>query len=32
MGAGEAVDANLIKVNDVLIDGAGTQADPFGPV
>ena len=32
MQAGEVVDANIIKVNDVLIDGAGTQADPFGPV
>jgi len=32
MQVGEVVDANIIKVNDILIDGAGTQADPFGPV
>jgi hypothetical protein len=32
MQAGEVVDANIVKVNDVFIDGVGTQADPFGPV
>jgi hypothetical protein len=32
MQAGDVVDANIIKVNDVIIDGAGTKADPFGPV
>jgi hypothetical protein len=32
MQTGEVVDANIVKVNDVFIDGVGTQADPFGPV
>jgi hypothetical protein len=26
------MDSNIIKVNDVFIDGTGTQADPFGPL
>jgi hypothetical protein len=25
------IDANIIKVNNVTIEGAGTEADPFGP-
>ena len=32
MQAGEVVDANIIKVNDVFVDGTGTKADPWGPV
>jgi hypothetical protein len=30
--AGAVVDANIIKVNDVFVDGSGTKADPWGPV
>jgi hypothetical protein len=32
MQAGEVVDANLVKVNDIFVDGTGTKADPWGPV
>jgi hypothetical protein len=32
MQAGEVVDANIVKVNDVFVDGTGTQTDPWGPV
>jgi hypothetical protein len=30
--AGDVVDANIVKVNDIFIDGVGTKTDPFGPV
>jgi hypothetical protein len=26
------IDANIVKVNDVFVDGTGTQTDPWGPV
>ena len=26
------IDANIVKVNNVPVDGAGTESDPFGPV
>lgn len=29
---GDVVDSNIIKVNDVFVDGTGTQSDPWGPV
>jgi hypothetical protein len=29
---GDVFDANIVKVNDIFIDGVGTQSDPFGPV
>jgi hypothetical protein len=32
MQVGDVVDSNIIKVNDIFIDGVGTKADPFGPV
>ena len=28
---GTAVDANIVKVNDLAVSGAGTEADPWGP-
>lgn len=30
--AARTLDANIVKVNNVTIDGAGTEGDPFGPV
>jgi hypothetical protein len=32
MAAGVIVDANIKKVNDLDVDGAGTEAEPWGPV
>lgn len=29
---GDVVDANIVKVNDINVDGAGTKTDPWGPV
>jgi hypothetical protein len=31
MQSGAVVDANIVKVNDVGVDGTGTEADPWGP-
>lgn len=30
--AGDIVDANIVKVNDIDVDGSGTEGDPWGPV
>jgi hypothetical protein len=29
---GDVFDANIVKVNDIFVDGTGTQTDPWGPV
>lgn len=29
---GDVVDANIVKVNDINVDGTGTKTDPWGPV
>lgn len=30
--AGDIVDANIVKVNGVTVDGTGSESDPWGPV
>ncbi len=30
--AGDIVDANIVKVNGVGVDGTGSESDPWGPV
>lgn len=29
---GDVLDANIVKVNDIFVDGVGSQNDPWGPV
>jgi hypothetical protein len=29
---GDIVDANIVKVNDIYVEGVGSQANPWGPV
>jgi hypothetical protein len=29
---GDVVDSNIIKVNDIFVDGTGTRTDPWGPI
>lgn len=30
--AGDVVDANIVKVNDIFVDGVGSKTDPWGPI